>query len=94
MAKERKLKQMVYFTGLKNQKKGHTHQTKLNLYLDDGEKMRCFNCHKILDSDKPIIDDLIDLKFPVFCSGSCSLKFPPSYSPEFETRIKEMKKFI
>ena len=54
---------------------------------------RCFNCRSVIITTRPL-EDLIKIKFPVFCCVDCSLKFPDNGTKEFEKRIKYMKKFI
>ena len=38
------------------------------------------------------LEELIEMRLPIFCSTKCSLEFPDNGTPEFEQKLKELSK--
>ena len=56
-------------------------------------KARCFNCKVGLPVCGKSLEELIEIKLPIFCSTECSLNFPDNGTKEFNDKIKELGKY-
>ena len=50
----------------------------------------CFECEVELMVGKSM-EELLDMKFPVFCCQACADNFPDNGTKEFEDRIIDLK---
>lgn len=50
----------------------------------------CFDCKGYLPEMKQTMEDLIKIGLPMFCSVSCSMRFPNNGTKEFELTIDKL----
>ena len=52
----------------------------------------CFECEHILTGVKKPMEELINIRLPLFCNMNCSMLFPDNGTPEFEERLQDLAK--
>lgn len=53
-------------------------------------KAKCFECGEELIGVGKSMEDLIEIRFPVFCCQVCADSFPDNGTNEFENKLKEL----
>lgn len=53
-------------------------------------KAKCFECGKELEIGKTM-EELIELRLPLFCCTECSTRFPNNNTNDFDKRFEELK---
>ena len=57
-------------------------------------KAMCFMCSKELDDVEKSMEELVDLRFPVFCSLVCSSGFPDNGTELFNNVFIEIEQHL